>query len=156
MSKVAKEWSDAGVTTIKDAKKLISDCPKEVYEVFNCFGIKGGSRKPSASEIKFVNLWIKEYGFSMGIIEKACIRTVEKTHSVSFEYADAILKDWKEKGVKNTADIDRLDEEFLNKKLVKETAKATAAKKPSANNKFTGYSQREYDFDELEKRLLSK
>ncbi|MDO4966184.1 MAG: DnaD domain protein [Lachnospiraceae bacterium] len=156
MKKVAEDWADAGVTCVKDAKKLTYDCPKEIHDIFAAFGIKGTNRKPQPAEIKYAKLWIREYGYSMDIIEKACIRTVEKTHSVSFEYADAILNDWKVKGVKHLADVEKLDDEFLKQRAAKELSRTKASKKESANNKFNGFSQREYDFEELERELLRK
>lgn len=155
MSKVAKEWAEAGVKTVKDAKNLINDCPKEVYDIFNSFGMKGGSRKPTESEKKYTRMWCNDYGFSMDIIDAACKRTIEKTHSVSFEYADAILKDWKTKNVKHIEDIAKLDEEFSNKYAKKSSSKINAASKSKKDNKFTGYSQRDYNFDDLEKQMLS-
>lgn len=155
MSKVAKDWAESGVKTVKDAKKLIDNCPKEVYDIFNAFGIKSGSRKPSASEIKYTRLWIEDYGFSMDVIELACVLTVEKTHSISFEYADAILRDWSSKGVKHPSDVDKINQEYAEKRKQNESSVKSSGKAKQAGNKFSGYSQRDYDFDELEKRLLS-
>lgn len=156
MSKVAKEWAEGGVKTVKDAKKLISDCPKEVYQIFNAFGIKGNSRKPTATEVKYTKMWIHEYAFAMDVIELACTRTLEKTHSISFEYADAILRDWNTKGVKHPSDVQKLDEEYASQKEKKDSPKLSQGKKGSGSGKFGGYSQRNYNFDELEKSLLSQ
>lgn len=158
MAKVAKDWADASISTVEEAKNYTLDCPNEIYTIFKAFGIRGGNRKPQPGEAKFCKKWINEYGFSMDVIEKACTRTVEKTHSVSFEYADAILRGWKERNVKTPADIEKLDEEFANKNSISsnnEIEKAKKTRKASSNNKFNGFTQREYNFDELEKRLMS-
>lgn len=157
MAKVAKEWSESGIKTLKDAKQYTMDCPKEVYDVFRAYGLKGSNRKPQTSEVKYVKKWMNEYSFSMDIIEKACVRTVERTHSVSFEYTDAILRDWKSKKVSSIKDIEKMDEDFTAKYAVK-TSETEKRKKAVSNSKskFNGFSQRDINFDELENQLLSR
>lgn len=158
MAKVAKDWADSSINTVEEAKNYTLDCPKEIYSIFKAFGIRGGNRKPQPGEAKFCKRWINEYGFSMDVIEKACERTVEKTHSVSFEYADAILRGWRDRNVNTVSDIEKLDAEFANKNSLmvnKETEKGKKSRKPSAASKFNGFTQREYNFDELEKKLMN-
>lgn len=164
MAKVAKDWSEASVRTVEDAKQYTLECPKEIYDVFRAYGVRGTSRKPQPGEAKYVKRWLNEYGFSMDIIEKACVKTVERTHSVSFEYTDAILRDFKEKNVASVADIERLDEQFRMSLADKKSGSASAqsrenkeaySSKNNKNNKFNSFSHREYDFDELEKQFLS-
>jgi len=143
--KVAKDWSDNGVKTIDDAKDITYSCPKDVYEVFKSFGIKSSNRKPSYNEIKFVNKWVNEYAFSHDIIKKACDITVNKTHSASFEYADAVLSDWHKKGVKHLSDIDSL----MNVRTFSSKAEK------NTDNSQGSFSRGNYNFEELERELLS-
>lgn len=146
IEEVARDWHDNGVVTVKDAKSLSTDIPKEVYEVFNAFSIKAGCRKPSNSEVKFVKKWTNEYAFTMDIIKKACEITLDRTHSVSFEYADAILTDWNKKGVKHLSDIEKLSAK------PQDSGKSPKKGRPG----FTGMAGRDYDFAQLEKELLRK
>lgn len=145
MEKVAVSWYEEGVRTLEDVKALSGSIPKEVYEVFDAFLIKAGARKPSYKETAFVRKWIRDFGFSTDIIRKACEITIDRTHTVSFEYADATLNDWFKKGVKTISDIDTL----LSEK--KQPASGKPQKKQTKS--FTG---RDYDFDMLEKELLLK
>jgi len=158
IEKVARTWYENGVSTVEEAKDLSKDVPKEVYEVFKAFSIKGGNRKPSVKEVAFVKKWMGDFAFSMDIIAKACEITIDKTHSVSFEYADAILNDWHNKGVKHLADAIAL----LNKKNTDSNSGGVSAnldsqRKRSKNsgNSFNNFSGRDYDFAKLEKELWS-
>lgn len=161
MAKVAKDWADSEIKTVEDAKEYTSKCPKEMANVFKAFGIKGLNRKPQQKEVNYLLKWLNEYNFNLSIIEKACIRTVEKTHTVSFEYADAILRDWKNNNVNTVNDIEKLDEEFLNKKQplrevsLSDSVKAKKNKSQKSGTTFSDFSQREYDFSELE-RMISE
>ena len=149
IEKVAVTWFENGVSTVEEAKALNSDVPKEVYEVFSAFSIKAGSRKPSVKETGFVRKWTKDFGFEMNVISKACEITIDKTHSVSFEYADAVLTDWFTKGCKHLADVEKV----LNKKNAdSSSAGSLNVKKSGKSASFTG---RDYDFAQLEKELLS-
>lgn len=151
IEKVARTWHENGVDSVESAKAASNDIPKEVYEVFSAFSIKAGSRKPSVKESGFVKKWTRDYGFSMDIIAKACEVTVDKTHSVSFEYADAILTDWNKKGVKHLADAIAL----LNKKKSDSGSSSSSQGRATKSSSFNNFSGRDYDFTKLEKELLS-
>ena len=150
IEKVARSWYENGVSSVEEAKALSSDVPKEVYEVFSAFQIKAGARKPSIKEIGFVKKWTKDFCFGMSVIKKACDITIDRTHAVSFEYADAVLEDWFKKGAKNLTDVEAL----LKKKSESgsSTSNQTTVRKSGKSGSFTG---RDYDFSLLEKELLS-
>jgi len=151
IEKVARTWHENGVDSVESAKALSNDIPKEVYEVFSAFSIKAGSRKPSVKEAGFVKKWTRDYGFSMDIIAKACEVTVDKTHSVSFEYADAILSDWQKKDVRHLKDAIAL----LNKKKSDSDTSSSSSVRNTKAAGFNNFSGRDYDFAKLEKELLS-
>lgn len=153
IEKVARDWHKCGITSVEEAKENISDVPKEVYEVFKAFNIKAGSRKPSLKEKGFVKRWVNDYAFGMDVIKRACEMTLDKTHSVSFEYADAILTDWHKKGVKHAADIETL----LNAKRTEQTSANVNTRKQAKtpSNSFNNFAGREYDFSQLEKEIWS-
>ena len=143
IEKVAVSWAEQGITTPKQAQKNIGKYDKNVYAIMNQLG-KSGS--PTSKEMEFINRWTKEYGFSTDIIFEACERTVLATDKHRFEYAEGILSSWKRDNVRRKADILRVDEMYQLKR--RNTQKAPA-------NKFNQFTQNEYDFDELEKELLS-
>lgn len=147
---VATAWAAEGITTVEMAKNSVSRFNKDYYTILKFLGISG--RNPVDTEITMMDCWIKEYGFSLDIIQEACSRTVLQTRQPSFQYADKILRQWKDKNVKNMNDISLLDAEHQKRKLEKTTRKANSA----SPNKFNNFQQRNYDFNEYEKRLLNK
>ncbi len=112
----------------------------------------------------FINKWKTVYGFDVDIISEACKRTVTAINKPSFNYADSILHGWHESSVKSIEDITKLDEQFIaasTAKLQAAKARSTANTNNRSNtnttatsNKFHNFSQRDYDFDELEKKIM--
>ena len=143
---VALNWAQSGITTPKQAEKFAAKYDKSVYTIMKELGRTGA---PTSKELEYINRWLKEYGFPPEIISEACGRTVIATDSHRFEYAEGILSSWKRENVLRKSDIQRIDE-----KHQKRRSAAPAAH--TASNRFNQFSQRDYDFDELEAKLLSK
>ncbi len=153
---VAKTWVETGITSVDEAKARTGNAPKEVYEVFRAFGISG--RNPIEPEISYVCKWNRVYGFGIDIICEACNRTIMNIHSASFEYADSILSNWKEAGVKELKDIDKLDAAHSMKRSKKAARPAPSGRTNGAasqSSDFNNFSQRKYDYAELEKDALT-
>lgn len=148
---VAFAWAKEGITTVAMAKDATSRYSREYFTILKAMGISG--RNPVETELSLMNTWLKEYGFTMDIIQEACSRTVLQTGQPSFQYADKILSGWKNKGVKHLDDIRGLDAEHQKKKLEKAAKRQPA--QPKSTNRFNNFHQREYDFDEYEKKLLN-
>lgn len=150
IEKVALSWAEEGIDTVERAKLNTETYVKTCYPVLKAFGLSG--RNPGKSEKDFIIKWTNSYGFSMDIILDACNRTIQTIHQPSFEYADSILSKWNKKGIHKLDEIKKLDEEFERKRENKE-----AANKPAAQTTaFNDFSQRTYDYDALEKKLLAK
>lgn len=143
MEKVAVNWAENGVTTPKQARKFSTKYDKNVYTIMNALG---KNNAPTAKEAEYITRWTGEYGFDMDIILEACERTVMATDRHRLEYAESILSSWRQENVRHKADIHKIDELYHRKKTVA---------KPTSNNKFNQFSQNSYDFDALEKELLS-
>lgn len=148
--KVALEWAAQGITTVSQAKKDTNLYHRDYYTVLNAFGIQG--RGPAQAEIEQMSRWFREYGFSTDVVLEACRRTINRTHTPNFQYADKILSGWKDMGVHSLADIEKLDKPAPKASSQEEAA---AAPNPKAtSNKFNNFPQRKYDFDQLEQQLL--
>lgn len=143
IEKVAINWAEEGITTPKQAQKYATKYDKNVYAIMNELG-KNGS--PTSKEMEFINRWTKDYGFSTDIIFEACERTVLATDRHRFEYAEGILSNWKRENVQHKADIHKIEDMHQRKKTVA---------KPASTNRFNQFTQNNYDFDALEKELLS-
>lgn len=151
IEKVGLAWHQENVHTVDAAKQRTNTWNKDYYAILKAFGIRG--RDPIATEVEFMNRWIKEYGFSLDIIKEACSRTISQTAKPSFKYAEGILSNWQKNHVKSPGDIDGLDQQ--HQKRVKASEKGAETKSKAAN-KFNNFHQREYDYEKLEKQLLNQ
>ncbi len=149
IEKVALGWAKQHITTVEEAKQGSPVLGKTYYKVMSCFGLSG-QRMLVPSETAFISRWINEYGFSDDIIAEACNRTMQRLHQPSFEYADKLLANWRDARVHHLSDIIKLDSAHQNQK--KNAAVAATAASP---NRFNNFKQRDYDFDQLEKMLLT-
>ena len=148
MEKVAQEWYKNGITTVAQAKSSTNLYNKNYFTVFNSLGIKG--RNPAPAEIKIMDRWFNELGFTIEIILEACNRTIRQTHQPNFQYTDKILEQWHRSGVRQLSDIRRLDLEYSTRKKA-----AVQTPKASTPNRFNNFPQREYDWSQLEQQLLN-
>ncbi len=142
IEKVAISWAQSNITTPKQAEAFTHKYDKTVYSVMNALG---KSNTPTIKEVDFIKRWNNEFSFSADIILEACERTVMATDKHRFEYADKILTNWKNAGIRHKADIQKMDS----------TYQKTNKGKLSSSNKFNHFKQNDYDFDALEKELLS-
>ena len=146
IEKVALNWHDEQITTPKQAKAYVGKYDKTVYTVMKALG---KTSAPTPKEVTYITRWTKDLGFTSDIIVEACERTVMATDKHRFEYADSILTNWKQSNVHCLEDIRSADSTYKRKKSMQS--------KPAAilNNQFNQFPQRNYDFDALEKELLS-
>ena len=147
IEKVAISWAEEGITTPAQAAKAASKYDKIVYDIMKALGKTG---VPTKAEADFALKWINELGFTKDIILEACSRTVMATDKHRFEYADSILVNWHKKQVHHKKDIQNLDEAYAKSK--NSAPKFNSAPVARAFNQFP---QRSYDFDALEKEILS-
>lgn len=148
---VAMAWKEAGITTVEMAKESTARYAKEYFSVLKSMGIS--NRNPVDTEIALINTWMKEYGFTLDLIQEACSRTVLQTGQPSFQYADKILQSWKKKEIRTLEDVRLQDAQHQKRRQEKATAKPAASKSP---NRFNNFHQRDYDFTEYEKKLLNQ
>lgn len=143
IEKVAISWAEQGITTQKQAASLAGKYDKAVYEIMRALG---KSNIPTVTEVAYINRWRELYAFENDVILTACERTVLATDSHRFEYADSILANWHKAGVHHKGDIKSLDENH----------RRSRTNRPSVStNKFNQFTQNEYDFEALEKEILS-
>ena len=145
IEKVAVSWAQAQVSTPNEAEQFAYKYDKPVYGIMNALG---KTSAPTKKEVDYINRWTKDFGYEMDIIDAACERTVLSTDKHRFEYADRILTCWFQANVHHKSDIAKADENFRRNR-------AAAQPKAPAVNKFNQFRQNNYDFDALEKELLS-
>ena len=152
MEKIALAWADEGIRSVAEARREHNLHSQDIYGVMKAFGITG--RNLISSEIRFVEKWTGTYAFSMDIIREACRRTIQATGKASFEYTDTILTSWHKKQVKSVNDIVKLDAAH-QKSRAAARSKDTAERRSVTANRFNNFPQREYNYDQLEKKLLN-
>lgn len=152
IEKVALGWADHGIRTVEAAKAASNLHSQSYFTVMKALGISGRNLVPS--EMAFIAKWKDEYGFSNELISEACQRTIQAIHQPSFEYADSILANWHKKQLRSLSEIAKTDAEYQSRKKSAKAPALTGAPVTS-RNKFNNFKQRSYDYDELEKMLLT-
>ena len=142
---VALSWNDLGISTPEAATEYLSSFEKagKMKRKFKkLLGISG--RDLTETEAGLLANWSEKMGFSDEMIRLAYEKTVMQTGKASFNYMNAILKDWSEKGIKTPKDTEA--EEKPKKELNPRGAKT----------KFSSYSQEgSYSDDELDALIKS-
>jgi len=149
MEKIAIAWHDAGLKTALDVEaylKTESRRWQNYKRILSALGLKDDDIMESHKQM--MDRWMNDLGFDVDIIVKACNECTLKINEPSFPYINKILINWFNDGVRTIEDLQN------NKK--------TPAKKKSASssykvpkNYFNSYSQRSYDIEDLEKKLLA-
>ncbi len=148
---VAMAWSKEGITTVEMAKDSTSRYGRDYFTILKAMGIT--NRNPVDSEIVMMDTWLKDYGFSMDMIQEACSRTIMQTGQPSFQYAHKILTGWFKKGALTPEAVHALDVQHQKRSQDSSRSRTQTPKSP---NRFNNFQQRNYDFKELEKQLLER
>ena len=149
METVARDWYNRGIVTLEQAKVYGNICHKDIYKVMRALGLNG--RNPGNWEKEQINKWLKDYGFSVGIVEEACSRTISQIHKPDFKYVDGILRSWKDSGIKDLSDINKLDEEYDKEKHKADNRSRTTENKKGytpKQNRFHNFEQRDVDYED--------
>lgn len=154
----ALAWAEQGITTVEEAKAKLH--PKEDRESTAIMNWLGRTGTPAPEEARLIHRWLRIYGFSTELIEEACKRTVLAVSTNRFPYAESILKSWHEKGIRTSEDVAAADEAYQayrQSAAPRSSASGNGNTNP-ANRKRSSYTdidQRDYDFAELEKKLIN-
>ena len=154
----ALAWAEQGITTVEEAKAKLH--PKEDRESTAIMNWLGRTGTPAPEEARLIHRWLRIYGFSTELIEEACKRTVLAVSTNRFPYAESILKSWHEKGIRSPEDVAAADEAYQayrQSAAPRSSASGNGNTNP-ANRKRSSYTdidQRDYDFAELEKKLIN-
>lgn len=151
MHKVAEDWYAQGISSLEEAKQLVSRNNEIYYAVLKGFGIRGRNLVPS--EMDMLKKWSVTYGFSKEMIAEACKRTIQNIHEPSFEYTDSILTKWHASALRTLEDVKQADEAYAKQQSL---TRSKAAPRTSQPNKFNNFQQRDYDYDRLSQQLLEK
>lgn len=157
IEQTALGWAEAGVKDVDSARAEVKGyAGNDYYTVLRAYGI--ADRKPVTVEIDYVDKWEKEYGFPVSVILEAVSRTMKAIAKPSFPYTDTILKSWHECGVKDIDDIDGVNPVWGSSAKQAGAVPASRAQTGgrTKQSKVHFSLERQYDFNELEEKLLRK
>ncbi len=149
IEKVAISWANNRISTVSEAQLYLKKQSPDMSIIMKALGRNTSS--PTSVEFDMISTWKDQFHFSMDIILEACSRTVLAVDTNRFVYANTVLKNWFDAGVKSLSDISAYESAFRNKTK----QRATVANTTKKSNTFNQFSQRSYDFEALEKELLN-
>jgi DnaD/phage-associated family protein len=153
IEKVALAWHDAGIKTVTEARESTGKYHKEYYDIFKALGVS--SHNPITAEIRIMDKWLVTYGFPMDVITEACTRTILNTAKPTLGYADGILTNWWNSGVKTLDDIKAQDARHDKGKGSGNARSSQSKKSRTPSGSFYNFEQRNYDYQSLEAQLLN-
>lgn len=137
---VAVSWYEQGITTPKQAKDGISKYDRNILDIMAALG---KNTTPTIKEVEFINRWLGTYSFSKEMVLAACERTVMKTDSDRFAYAEGILSKWHEQGLTSLQQVESAEADYKKKKA--------AAFHPRPESRKVTFQKSKYDFAALQK-----
>ncbi|CAM2867985.1 DnaD domain protein [Hathewaya histolytica] len=145
IEKIAIVWHDKNIRSIDDAQIFIKqheDRWIKIKKILTYLGMQNSEvMKPQE---QLITKWINTYKFPIEVIYNACDICFQRINKADFKYIDGILNSWFKDGVKSIEDIEK------NRKKSPKYYKGKTVSKGSFGN----YEQRNYDFNDLEKKLL--
>ncbi len=108
ISRIGRQWSENEIDTLEAAMEYIEshnivdetwDKLRRMTEITN--------KNPTAKQQRFLNCWVKEYGYNADMIYFAYEEAVDNTGKINFDYMDKVLLNWHKNDVKTPQDIQK-------------------------------------------------
>ncbi len=125
LEKVAYAFIDEGVDTpaaLEEKLRYLERHDGFCGMVRKMFGL--GTRELSEKESKMISAWTNEYKYGEDIIKAAYEVTVNNTGKASLSYANTVLKNWHDEGVRKLSDV--AEKRAPKKEAPKTTKQGTA------------------------------
>ncbi|MBE6756787.1 MAG: DnaD domain protein [Ruminococcaceae bacterium] len=112
IAKIGKDWGEREIDSLEKADEVINEL-KASDEMWGEFRLRTGvsTPRPTTAQMKYLNRWKNEYGFTMDMIFLAYEETANNIQKMSFQYMDRILKNWFENGLRTPADVAKAKQE---------------------------------------------
>ena len=133
IAKIGKDWGEREIDTLEKADEVISEL-KASDEMWGEFRLRTGisTPRPTSAQMKYLNRWKNEYGFSMDMIFLAYEETANNIQKMSFPYMDKVLKNWFEEGLRTPQDVAKAKQERIN--VISSAKPEVKTKKKSSYN----------------------
>lgn len=153
IEKVAIAWNEMNIKTVDDAQNYIRKTEDKwgtYREILKFLGIRNTDiMKPQEDMLE---KWTSSYNYSLDIIKKACDICFQRLNRADFKYIDGILSSWNKDNLRTMQDIEKKEAKFKNSSSKKVYNNSKANSKPKL--RFDNFKGRDYDYDDLEKKLL--
>ena len=153
IEKVAIAWNEMNIKTIDDAQNYIKKTEDKwgtYREILKFLGIRNADiMKPQEDMLE---KWTSSYNYSLDIIKKACDICFQRLNRADFKYIDGILSSWNKDNLRTLKDIENKEASFKNASSKKVYNNSKTNNKPKL--RFDNFKGRDYDYDDLEKKLL--
>ncbi len=147
---IAIDWADKGIDTFDAAEEYVTEleaADSAEREVCGILGIY--NRALTATEKKYIKLWVRDMQIPKELISLSYDRTVSATGKLSYSYMNKILENWQQKGCQTIEDVEAADEEFYRE------AQKTIPQKQGKKSGFNNYEDsNKIDYAELEEQIL--
>ncbi len=140
---VAINWDSQGIKTAELAQQNIKKHEEKwmnYRKVLTYLGIS--DRDVPKPQEDLLEKWFYTYGFTTDMILKACDISFNTLGKVEMGYINGILRSWLKDNIKTLQDIEN------NEK------KPRKSKPRQSQNQNKDFTEREYDYDDLERKLL--
>ncbi len=119
---VGKDWGTREIDTLDKAAEQITIL-KKANSVWKEFAQNAGinNPRPTVKQTEYLRRWSNEWKFSISMILLAYEEMANHTSKLSMGYIDKILINWRDKGFKTPADVEKASEEQKNNKPVSKT-----------------------------------
>lgn len=159
IERVAIDWCESGINTVEGVKDRIYTYNTVYRKIMRAFG--QNAREPVSEEINYMDKWVFQLKMPEELILLACSKTVINTGRAAFGYANSIIESWNKSGYKSKEDVEAGEKAFAEAKKagkVSQDIKTNGtpndekdSKNKQSKNKFINYSQRTYNYAELER-----
>ena len=152
---ILRNWYDLGLYTLEDieSNNIKNKKRYDMYKlIFKALGFN--SRQPSEQEKKLINTWIDRYNMDIEVILKACENSI-KVSNPSISYINGVIEKYRKNNVRTLDDIEKLEEEFNQKKQQRKATTSSNISVPKVKTRFHNINEtfRNYTPDELEELL---
>lgn len=158
IERVAINWHDKKITTVEQAQKLITDSENrwlDMKKILSYLGIQNTDiMKPQQNMLE---KWLITFNFSLEMIYKACDICFERLNHADFKYIDGILTNWYKDNIKTLQDVatcDKKPKNFQSGKNSYTSQKKSGDRDNFTPKRFNNFKPRDYDYEDLEKKLL--
>ncbi len=106
IKKLAEAWAKQGVRTLSDTEKEISRHNKVLDTYFILSNkLDFASQTPNDTQARYLHNWLENFEFDAGVISLAFEKADCEGAKNSFSHANKTLKQWYDKGYRNTETI---------------------------------------------------